>query len=292
MIKLGCNAMHKLGTPGTYTEVETLVDLIHELRFDFVDFQLYRGFPSRETEFLLHLKQKCHGYGLPVGFVAPEGGFLGSTTTPGGAVVGVPLSAEELRATIAGAKNAVDVAVLMGAPLIRIFGGGVPDQSEDRDRLWQIVVSSFQEVADYAEDKGVFIGLHNHAPAVPPTGDDILYLLQAVDRPNFTFILDTGQWWGSPGTNREAIGDPDIDFYAYMIQTAPYATYVRAKLYRIDSGEERVIDYRRIMPIIRDVGFNGNMSIVFEDRGNDCSYEECLRLGSRYLRGLLTEFRM
>ena len=64
------------------------------------------------------------------------------------------------------------------------------------------------------------------------------------------------------------------------------ASYVRAKLYRIDS--EQVLDYRRIMPIIRDVGFNGNMSVVFEDRGNSC-IEECLRLGSKYLRGLLGE---
>ena len=108
-----------------------------------------------------------------------------------------------------------------------------------------------------------------------------------MDRRNFTFILDTGQWWGSPGTNREAIGDPDVDVYASMQQTAPYASYVRAKLYRINSGKEQVLDYRRIMPIIRDVGFNGNMSVVFEDRGNSCSYEECLRLGSKYLLGLL-----
>lgn len=284
--------MHKLDTPGSYSEVETLVDLIHELRFDFVDFQLYRGFPSRGSDFLLHLKLKCQRYGLPIGFVAPEGGFLGSASTPQGDVIGVPLPAEELRTTIAGAKNAVDVAVLMGAPLIRIFGGGVPEQSEDRDQLWQIVVSSFQEVADYAASKGVSVGLHNHAPAVPPTGDDILYLLEAVDRQNFTFILDTGQWWGSPGTNREAVGDPEVDFYAYMIQTAPHASYVRAKIYRIESGEEQVIDYHRIMPIIRDVGFNGNMSIVFEDRGNSCSYEECLRRGSAYLRRLLKEYRI
>ena len=282
--------MRKLDTPDAYAGVETLVDLIHELRFDFVDFQLYRGFPSREAEFLLHLKLKCQRYGLPIGFVAPEGGFLGSASSPQGEVIGVALPADELRATIAGAKNAVDVAVLMGAPVIRIFGGGVPEESEDRGRLWQIVVSSFQEVADYAAPKGVSVGLHNHAPVVPPTGDDILFLLDAVDRQNFTFILDTGQWWGSPGTNREAVGDPEIDFYGYMLQTAPHATYVRAKLYRIDSGEERVIDYRRIMPIVRDVGFNGNMSIVLEDRGNDCSYEECLRLGSGYLRGLLDEF--
>ena len=292
MIKLGCNAMHKLDTPDTYTDVERLIDLIHELRFDFVDFQLYRGFRSREADFLLYLKHICLRYGVPIGFVAPEGGFVGSSVTADGALIGVPLPQDELRDTIAGAKDAVDIAVLMGAPLIRVFGGGIPKVSPHRQELWQTVVSSFQELCEYAADKGVCIGVHNHAPAVPPTGDDIVYLLQAVDRQNFTFIMDTGQWWGSPGTNREAIGDPNVDFYAYMEQTAPFASYVRAKLYRIDTGEERVLDYRRIMPIIRDIGFNGNMSIVFEDRGNNCSYHECLRLGADYLRSLLIEFQM
>ena len=158
-------------------------------------------------------------------------------------------------------------------------GFGVGDQPEERTVCVAASVPA--------------IGLHNHAPAVPPTGSDILYLLQAVDRRNFTFILDTGQWWGSPGTNREAIGNPDVDVvYAFTQQTAPMASYVRAKLYRIDSGKEQVLDYRPIMPIIRDVGFNGNMSVVFEDRGNSCRDEECLRLGSKYLRGLLGEFGM
>ena len=127
-------------------------------------------------------------------------------------------------------------------------------------------------------------------PAVAPTGEDILRILGDIDRENVTCILDTGQWWGSPGTNRAGKCDPDVDFYRFMEQVAPHTSYVRAKIYKIDSGQEEWIDYRRIMPILKAVNFNGNMSIVFEDRGNQCGYPEAIRLGARYLRELLTAF--
>ena len=106
---------------------------------------------------------------------------------------------------------------------------------------------------------------------------------------NFTFILDTGQWWGSPGTNRAGASDPNVDIYGYMEQTAPYASYVRAKIYKIDSGREEWIDYRRIMTILKAVNFNGCMSIVFEDRGNRCGYAEAIGLAVSHLRDLLAD---
>jgi hypothetical protein len=81
------------------------------------------------------------------------------------------------------------------------------------------MIARFQEVADYAADRGVFIGLHNHPPVDSPTGDDIVRILQETDRANVTFILDTGRWKGSPGTPPMGVTDPDADIYDYMKQT-------------------------------------------------------------------------
>ena len=130
-------------------------------------------------------------------------------------------------------------------------------------------------------------GLHNHPPTVAPTGDDIRSILEDVDRENFDFILDTGQWWGSPGTNRAGGSDPNVDIYEYMEQTVPYISYVRAKIYKIDSGQEEWLDYKRIIAILKAADFNGNMSIVFEDRGNQYGYDEAIGLAVKYLRELL-----
>jgi sugar phosphate isomerase/epimerase len=203
-------------------------------------------------------------------------------------VVGASLSPEELQKRIDVVKEAVDVAVFMGAPLIRLFGGGVPEGTENREAVWSTMISGFQAVSDYAAEKGILIGLHNHPPAAEPTSDDILCILNDVDRENFTFILDTGRWRGAP-TSREETSDSSENIYRYMEQTAPYASYVRAKIYKVDSGKEELLDYRRIIAILKKANFNGNMSIVLEDQGNQCDYAEAIGLAVKHLRELLAE---
>ena len=69
-----------------------------------------------------------------------------------------------------------------------------------------------------------------------------------------------------------------------MQQTVSHATYVRTKIYRIQTGEEEWLDYHRIADIILHAGYDGVISIVFEDRGNACDYLECWRLGAAHLR--------
>ena len=197
MIKLACNSLIAVGD-GQSMDAEEFVELAYELRLDAVDFQLDRGLRSRDRDYLLRLKRACLNRGLPIGFLGIGSGFVGSTAPLHLGGVGAPLPRDELRRRIDEAKAAVDDAAYMGAPLIRIFGGSIPEATEGRDELWSEMISSYQEVADYAAGRGVFIGLHNHPPVDSPTGDDILRILRDTDRPNFTFILDTGRWYGSP----------------------------------------------------------------------------------------------
>ena len=289
MIKLGCNAMlRNPENPDQWLDVDPLIDFIHELKFDMIDFQFDRGFPAHTPDELLRIKLKCQHDGLPIGNIGIGSGFVGSVETDQG-VLGASLPPEEMQRRIDEVKAAVDAAAFLSAPLIRLFAGAIPEGSENREALQSTMVQSFQEVADYAIEQGILIGLHNHPPAAEPTGDDILNLWHQIDRKNVTIILDTGRWQGSPGTNREGKFDPSLKFYAYMEQVAPHAAYVRAKIYKIDSGQEEWLDYSRIMAILKAANFNGNMSIVFEDRNNQCDAFESIRLASRYLRRLLDE---
>ena len=289
MIKLGCNSLVKdRDNPGRWIDIETMIDLIHTLRLDIIDFQLDRGFRSLEPAYLRRVKILCHRYGLPIGFIGVGSGFVGTAQLPNGDIVGASLSPEELQRRTDEVNRAVDIAVFMGVPLIRLFGGGVPEGTENRETVWSTMISGFQAVADYAAEKGILIGLHNHPPAAEPTSDDILHILNDVDRENFTFILDTGRWRGAP-TSREGTSDSSENIYRYMEQTAPYASYVRAKIYKVDTGQEELLDYRRIISILKKVNFNGNMSIVLEDRGNQCDYAEAIGLAVKHLRGLLAE---
>ncbi len=121
--------------------------------------------------------------------------------------------------------------------------------------------------------------------------DQVLRILSDTDRENLTFIMDTGQWQGSPGGSPRGWMDVEVDIYRdHMERTASYASCVRAKIYKIDRGREEWLDYPRIMRMLREVGFNGNVSICLEagDR-NECSQEECIRLASRHLREVIAE---
>ena len=162
--------------------------------------------------------------------------------------------------------------------MIRLFCGQPLEDATERSRQ----TKCFREACDCAAEKAVAIGLQNH----PSTGDDVLRILDETERENFTFILDTGQWVGSPALNR-GIPDPGIDIYRFMEQTAPFAGHVRAKFYKIDSGEEEWLDYPRIIDILRTAGFNGTVSVVFEGKEiNACDDREVLRLAANQLRQL------
>lgn len=285
MIQLACNAMMQdPDDRDRWLPIEPLIEQVHDLGFDAIDFQFDRGPQSHEPAYLESIRAKCETYNLPIGFFGIGSGFVAVERDAGGNPVGVALTHEERTRRIEEAKSAMDAASIVGAPLIRMFAGGIPEGSENRDQLWQDQIDAVRELCDHGSHLGVKVGLHNHPPAIAPTGDDILRWIDDIDHEYVTHILDTGQWYGSPGTNHEGSTIPGVDFYGFMAQTVSHATYVRTKIYKIDSGVEEWLNYPRIAKIIRDANYNGVISIVFEDRGNACDYLECWRLGAAHIR--------
>ncbi len=71
-------------------------------------------------------------------------------------------------------------------------------------------------------------------------------------------------------------------------QTAPIASYVRAKVFKIDSGREEWFDYERIVRILRSVDYNGTVSIYYLGKDfSDCDDFEGIRLAVEHLRDVL-----
>ena len=143
------------------------------------------------------------------------------------------------------------------------------------------MIEGYQEIADYAAAVGIAVGLQNH----PSTGEQMNKIRTMTDRANFGFIMDTGQWVGSPGGYQE--NPPDVDFYEFMEQTVEHALYIRTKFYKIESGTEEWLDYERIAKIIKGANYNGCISVVYEGQHED--RVEQVRLGVKCLRELLAE---
>ena len=265
MIKVGVYASMFGKHPEQLSDSESFIELAGKLKLDVIDFRSDVGFSSRDPDYLRRIKIRCLECGLPIGYLASGGHFVGTE--------------EELRQKMDRVREDVDMAVFLGTPMLRLFCGERPESVEAQETE----IRCFQEACDIAAEKGIIVGLQNH----PSTGKDVLDILQQTDRENFTFILDTGQWVGSPARN-QGKPDPNIDIYEFMEQTAPHATHVRAKFYKIDSGREEWLDYARIVKILKAVGFNGAMGVVFEGgKINACDDLEVIRLSAEHLRELI-----
>ena len=269
--------MVRLGMMARETPTMTIAAAIAEaktLQLDAVD--LHLSGMKRGLDYLRHVRNECLRSGLMIGYAG------------GGTFVGLPEDREKRQAQ---GRADVDATAFLGAQVLRLFARHKwPETLEEQEALWGPMIEGFQEVADYAAARGVQVALQNHDNgSFAMNSVQVLRILREVDRKNFTFVLDTGQWQGAIGSDPRGECDPAVDLYDdYIKPTAPYATYVRAKIYKIDSGREEWVDYGRIVRILRAVDFNGTIGLVFElgDR-NPCDDVECRRLAARHLREVI-----
>jgi len=269
----------RLGMMARETATTTIDAALAEakaLELDAVD--LHLSGMNRDLDYLRHVRTVCLRSGLAIGY------------TGGGTFVGQP---EEREERLAQGRADVDATAFLGAQVIRLFARHQwPETVAEQEALWGPMVESFQEIADYAAAKGVQVALQNHDNgSFAMNAVQVLRILAEVDRGNFSFLLDTGQWEGAVGSHPRGEWDEAVDLYEdYLQPTARHATYVRAKIYKIDSGWEEWLDYGRILRILRGVDFNGTIGLVFElgDR-NGCSEEECRRLAVGHLREVIAE---
>jgi len=236
-MKLGCMSLsYQRNFKAGRMDLESFIERCYQLRLDAVDLHA-RSFNSTEERYLRRIKMLCLKRGLSVPCLCVSTDF-------GKREAQLP---EEL-ATF---KHWVDVAHFLGIPIVRSFGGW-PPQGEEREGAWARAVKSLREMAAYAEERGIVVGLQNHnGRGLVEKGEEVLKALEEVDSPYFSHILDTGQF---------------VDFYPSIEMTSPYAIHVRAKIYQIETGEERRLDYGQIFPILEEAGFNGTISIVYEGK--------------------------
>jgi sugar phosphate isomerase/epimerase len=183
-------------------------------------------------------------------------------------------------------KKWLRVAQYLGAPVARFFAGS-PQNEADRDAAFQRSVNCLRAISNYGESLGVVSALQNHNHgALARTGADVLRYIKEVNHPNFSHVLDTGQYAGSPGASGAV--PPELrnaDFYQSIEQTAPVATHVRCKLYGLETGRETSLNYPRIFAIIRSVHYNGWISLVYEGEEDD---RAAIEKGAKFLRQFLT----
>jgi sugar phosphate isomerase/epimerase len=62
-------------------------------------------------------------------------------------------------------------------------------------RKWHRAVEGIREVAAWAADMGITLVLQNHAPVIAPGYEDVLAMMQEIDRPNVQLCLDVNLFY-------------------------------------------------------------------------------------------------
>jgi sugar phosphate isomerase/epimerase len=239
--KLSANAKD----PAQGIDLFQLCDFCAEHGFDAVDLTGYffKGYPGvPEDDYVFAIKRRAFDLGLAISGTGVRNDF----TTADAAV-----RAEGVRRI----QDWIGVAAKLGAPVIRVF---VDCQAPyktwqeasgraSRDEVEAWMVTAIRECAAHAARFGVIVGLQNHGDFVS-TGEQHLHLLQRVDHPWCSAIVDTGKY---------VTPDP----YADIALMAPYACNWQIKEAPSGTMEGPRTDMKRLVTLIRRSGYRGYLPL-------------------------------
>jgi hypothetical protein len=158
-------------------------------------------------------------------------------------------------------KKWLDAAKFLKCRTIRVnlHGEGTPD---DRKKA---SVDSLGRLGEIAKPMNLNVVVENHG-SVTSNGDWLTDVMKQVNMENVGLLPDFGNFCISHpwGTIQEGC-DEKYDIYKGIQQMLPYAKGVSAKTYDFDgNGEQPLLDYQRLIGIVKHSGFKGYMGVEFE----------------------------
>ena len=148
----------------------------------------------------------------------------------------------------------IDVASVLGAPVIRIFAGKVP-KGGDEDEAIARCAEGINECLPYAASQGVHLALENHG-GITATPAQMMKIIERVDdSPYFGVNFDSGNF------------QTDTP-YEDLAAIAPYAINAQVKPYIRPNGKKQEPDLERIVGILSDAGYRGWLVLEYEGGGD------------------------
>ena len=179
-------------------------------------------------------------------------------------------------------KMWIDAAEIMGCESVRLNLYG----SSNADKWKDLSIKSLSELGSYAKNSGVNVIVENHGRISSdiPKLMDVIY---GVNMDNVGTLPDFGNFCMADegyGSVFDGSCETVYDFYKGVEEMMPKAFAVSAKSNDFDeNGDEKTIDYMRMMKIVKSFGYTGYVGVEYE--GNRLSEEE----GIKATRDLLTK---
>lgn len=158
----------------------------------------------------------------------------------------------------------IDAANFLGCSAIRVNAAGQGTKEEVKER----VVKSLSSLADYGKKGKINVTVENHG-GISSHGDWLADVLKSVGKKNCGSLPDFGNFY-------------EYDRYQGVAELMPYAKGVSAKSNVFDvNGNERNIDYNRMMEIVKNAKYKGYVGIEYE--GSELSEYEGIKATKRLL---------
>ncbi|MBK5210032.1 MAG: sugar phosphate isomerase/epimerase [Flavobacteriaceae bacterium] len=215
-----------------------LLDFCAENNFDAIDITGYffPGYPAVPSDkYINEVKKRAFQLGLDISGTGIKNDFANPDPVKRAADVTL-------------AKAWIDVAVKLGAPVIRVFAGELPKGYENkREEVATYMAESLKECAEYGKLRGVLVGVQNHGDFLQ-TAEQCIDMVKRVNSDWFGLVVDSGKFLTS---------DPYIDFEKAM----PYAVNLQIKESPIGAGSSIKTNLPRLIKIIKNSGYRGYIPI-------------------------------
>jgi sugar phosphate isomerase/epimerase len=158
-------------------------------------------------------------------------------------------------------KKWIEAAKILGCLTVRVnlHGSG---SAEDRKKA---SIDALNRLGEFAKPLQINVVVENHG-SVTSNGEWLADVMKQVGRDNVGTLPDFGNFCISHpwGTIQEGCKDM-YDIYKGIQQLLPYAKGVSAKTYDFGSnGEQPLMDYKRLIDIVKASGFKGYIGIEYE----------------------------
>lgn len=155
----------------------------------------------------------------------------------------------------------VRAAQFLGCHSIRVNAFGEGSKSD----VQKAMVDSMSKLCEYAQQFNINILIENHG-LYSSDGVWVAEIMKQVNLPNCGTLPDFGNWCLSAKWGTTQIDCAEVyDRYQGVSELLPFAKGVSAKSYEFDAqGDETRIDYKRMLQLVKDSGFQGYIGVEFE----------------------------
>ncbi len=207
---------------------------------------------AEDFTYLGDLKTRCDDHGVRSVLIMCDGE----------GAIGDPDPAARTRA-VENHYRWVEAARFLGCHSIRVNAQSQGTPEEQRD----LAADGLRRLAEFADGREINVIVENHG-GLSSNGAWLAGVMQAVAHPRCGTLPDFGNF---------NLGDGEVyDRYRGVEELMPYAKAVSAKSHVFDAdGNEREMDFFRLMRIVLEAGYRGYVGIEYE--GTETSEPEGIR---------------